>query len=121
MATLPSLSQVTEDENMKKRTIFNSNISYEPLYNNIYDLQPKITNDTDLQFTDREDDIFNTSIGTIMRNIANTIILILLDLTNVETYSSLQSFLRIFFIENRLLYFGMFIIFITVFIVLFTE
>ena len=121
MTTLPSLAQITNDENMRKRTIFKSNIQYEPLYNNIYDLQPKKTNDTDLQFTEREDNIFNLSLGQILINIANTIVLILLDLTNINNYDSVQGFLKIFFIQNRLLYFGIFIIFITLFIVIFTE
>jgi hypothetical protein len=117
----PSLEQVSDNPEEKKRTIFKSNISYEPLYNDIYTLNPKVTNDTDLQFTDKEDNIFNLNLSTILRNMANAILLVLVDLLDIENYNSLWSFLKIFAKENRLMYLGIFIMVLSIFQILFMK
>lgn len=61
-------------------------------------------------------DIFNLPLVIILINLANTIILVIIDIFKPESYRSLDSFLKMFLIENRLLYIGIFIILFTMFV-----
>jgi hypothetical protein len=60
--------------------------------------------------------IFNLPFLLILINLANTVILVIKDLFNPENYRSINSFLKIFLIENRLLYIGIFIIILSLFV-----
>ena len=64
-------------------------------------------------------DVFNLPLTLILQNVANSILLVLEDLFEPENYESPQAFLRIFLIENRLIYLGIFVIFLAFFIALF--
>lgn len=117
--TLPAYNDTINKKEDRKKKIFQSNIQYNPIYNNIYDLDPKIV-DTSGQTKKEEDvNIFNMTLVTILKNVANTLLLILIDLTNINNYSNIQNFLKIFIIENRLMYFGIFIIFLSIYILMF--
>jgi hypothetical protein len=65
--------------------------------------------------------IFDLPLYVIIQNIANTLLLILSDLTDYDNYSNLQNFLQIFLVENRLLYLGLFIIIIALFTAIFFK
>ena len=82
----------------------------------------------DKQFKEKEEDplellkfkdIFNLPLTIIMQNVANAILLVLEDLFEPDNYTSPKQFLKIFFIENRLVYLGIFVIFISIFLALF--
>ena len=64
-------------------------------------------------------DVFNLPITIIMQNIANAILLVLEDLFEPENYKTPKTFLRIFLVDNRLVYLGLFVIFLSMFLALF--
>ena len=64
-------------------------------------------------------DIFNLPLTIIIQNVANAILLVLEDLFEPENYKSPKQFLKIFLIENRLVYLGIFVIVIAIFLALF--
>ena len=104
------------DNNVQK--YYQSNIAYNPIYNNMYDIKPRIVEDTDKPKIESVS-IFNMTLGTIMKNIANAILLVIMDLTKWENYSSVKNFLRIFLIENRLMYLGIFVVVLALYILFF--
>ena len=104
------------DNNIQK--YYQSNIAYNPIYNNIYDLKPRIVEDTDKPKIESVS-IFNMTLGTIMKNIANAILLVIIDMTKWENYSSVNNFLRIFLIENRLMYLGIFVVILAIYTLFF--
>ena len=63
--------------------------------------------------------VFDLPLTIILQNVANTILLILEDLFEPENYKNPKTFLKIFFIENRMVYLGLFVIFLSFFIALF--
>lgn len=119
--TLPSYNDEINKKADRKKKIFQNNIQYNPIYNNIYDLDPKEVDISGESQREQEVNIFNMSLITILKNIANTLLLILIDLTNIENYSNLNNFLKIFIIENRLMYFGLFVILVSLYIILFFQ
>lgn len=64
-------------------------------------------------------DIFNLPLTIIIQNIANAILLVLEDLFEPESYTSPKRFLQIFLIENRLIYLGIFVTCMALFLALF--
>ena len=60
--------------------------------------------------------IFDLPLILILRNIANTLMAIISELTMRKTYSSVYSFLKIFVIDNRLMYMGMVLVFVSLFL-----
>ena len=64
-------------------------------------------------------DIFDLPLTIIMQNIANAILLVLEDLFEPENYTSPKKFLSIFLIDNRLVYLGLFVIVLAMFLALF--
>ena len=64
-------------------------------------------------------DIFNLPLTIIVQNVANAILLVLEDLFEPDTYKSPKAFLKIFLIENRLIYLGIFVIVMAAFLALF--
>lgn len=64
-------------------------------------------------------DIFNLPLTIIIQNVANAILLVLEDLFEPENYKNPKTFLKIFLIENRLIYLGIFVIFLSFFLALF--
>ena len=64
-------------------------------------------------------DVFNLPISIILQNIANALLLILDDILEPENYKSPKAFLKIFLIENRMIYLGLFVILLSFFIALF--
>lgn len=64
-------------------------------------------------------DIFNLPISIIIQNVANALLLVLEDLFEPENYTTPKNFLKIFLIENRLIYLGIFVIFLAFFLALF--
>lgn len=78
------------------------------------------------KYNERDDDrntvrfellnIFDLPLFVILTNIANTIMIIINDLTLVKTYSSVNSFVRVFIKDNRLLYLGILLIIFTLFL-----
>jgi hypothetical protein len=63
--------------------------------------------------------VFNLPLTIIIQNIANAILLVLDDLFEPENYKSPKTFLKIFLIENRLIYLGLFVILLAMFLALF--
>jgi len=110
MLSLPPFNSTVNSDEKKTKKIYQNNIQYNPIYNNIYDLEPKIVKKTDVVEENLKQDIFQLDIMTIIRNISDAILLILIDMTNLENYSKLNLFLNIFIKENRLIYVGIFII-----------
>jgi len=110
MLSLPPFNSTVNSDEKKTKKIYQNNIQYNPIYNNIYDLEPKIVKKTDVIEENLKQDIFQLDIMTIIRNISDAILLILIDMTNLENYSKLNLFLNIFIKENRLIYVGIFII-----------
>ena len=115
--SLPPYTGTDPEDGTKK--FYQSNISYNPLYNNIYDIKPILEQKP--QENERKVDIFEMSLITIMKNIANTLLLIIRDLTNVKNYSNMKNFISIFIIENRLVYVGIFVIFFSLYMMLFLS
>lgn len=64
-------------------------------------------------------DIFNLPLIIIIQNVANAILLVLEDLFEPDNYKSPKQFLKIFLIENRLVYLGIFVVGISIFLALF--
>ena len=64
-------------------------------------------------------DIFNLPLQIIIQNVANAILLVLEDLFEPDNYKSPKGFLKIFLIENRLVYLGIFVMGISIFLALF--
>lgn len=64
-------------------------------------------------------DVFNLPLNIIIQNIANVILLVIEDLFEPKNYTSPKIFLRIFLVENRLVYLGLFVIFLSMFLALF--
>jgi len=117
--SLPPFNSTVNSDEKKTKKIYQNNIQYNPIYNNIYDLEPKIVKKTDKVEEKLEKDIFDLDLITIIKNISDAILLILIDLTNLNHYSNLNIFLNIFFKENRLIYLGLFITIISIFFLLF--
>ena len=63
-------------------------------------------------------DIFDLDLMTIIKNISDAILLILIDLTDLNNYSRLSLFLNIFLKENRMIYLGIFVVIISLFCLL---
>ena len=63
--------------------------------------------------------VFDLPLSIILQNIANSFLLILDDLFEPDNYKSPNTFLKIFVIDNRLMYLGLFIIFFASFLALF--
>ena len=66
-----------------------------------------------------KESILDTPIRIILQNVANSLLLVISELTQAETYVSLNSVLNVFLKENRVLYIGLFIIFLSVFLSIF--
>jgi len=64
-------------------------------------------------------DIFHLPLTIILQNVANSVLLIIDDLFEPDNYKSPKEFLKIFLIENRLVYLGLFVIFLSIFMALF--
>ena len=111
--TLPPFNSTVNSDEKKTKKIYQNNIAYNPIYNNIYDLEPKIVKKTDVVEENLKQNIFQLDLMTIIRNISDAILLILIDLTNLKNYSKINLFLNIFFKENRLIYVGIFIVIIS--------
>ena len=63
--------------------------------------------------------VFDLPLTIIMQNVANAILLVLEDLFEPDNYKNPKTFLKIFFIENRMVYLGIFVIFLAFFLALF--
>jgi hypothetical protein len=116
--TLPPFNDLVNEKTDKRKKIFENNIQYNPIYNNIYNLEPRIVEDTS-EKKEENISIFNLPLSVIFKNIANTLLLILIDLTNVDSYSNMKNFLKVFMIDNRMLYLGIFIIILSIYLLLF--
>ena len=116
--TLPPYNDMIRDQSDGKKKIYQNNIQYEPIYNNIYDIEPRIVEDTSEKIEENIS-IFNLPLTVILKNIANTLLLILIDLTNVNSYSNMKNFLKVFMIDNRLQYFGIFVVMLSFYLLLF--
>jgi len=66
-----------------------------------------------------EKSLFDQPVKVLLQNIASSILLTLNDLTRGETYDSIDSILQVFLKENRILYIGMFLAVLAIFIFLF--
>jgi hypothetical protein len=117
--TLPPFNSIINSNEKKTKKIYQNNVQYNPIYNNIYDLQPKIIKKTDKVEEGLKKNIFDLDLMTIIKNISDAILLVLIDLTDLNNYSRLSLFLNIFFKENRLIYLGIFIIILSFFCLLF--
>ena len=60
-------------------------------------------------------DIVDLPLIVILRNIANTVMIIISELSMKSTYTSVNRFINVFFKGNRLMYVGILLIFITMF------
>ncbi len=89
------------------------------MYNQIFNLDPKLVDSLEPTAEEQTVNLFDMNLYTILQNMANTLLLVLRDLTNVENYSNLQNFIKIFVVENRLLYLGIFITIVSLYIMLF--
>jgi hypothetical protein len=116
---LPPYNDLVNPPETTFKKIYENNIQYEPIYNNIYNIKPRIIEETDEERKEENVSIMALPLETIFKNIANTLLLILIDLTKVKTWSNLTNFLSIFLIENRLLYFGIFVIILSLYFLLF--
>jgi hypothetical protein len=66
-----------------------------------------------------EKSLFDQPVKVLLQNIASSILLTLNDLTRGETYGSIDSILQVFLKDNRILYLGMFLAVLAIFIFLF--
>lgn len=119
--TLPPFNDTVNKDENKSKKIFQNNIQYNPIYNEIYNLEPKIVKKTDKIEKNLEKDIFDLKIMIILKNIADSILLVLIDITDVNNYENIYKFINIFIKENRLVYVGLFIILLSFSISLFNE
>jgi len=117
--TLPPWNDLVNEKTDRTKRIFQNNIQYNPLYNQIYNIEPRIVEDTGESKREVEVSIFQLPLSVILKNIANTLLLILIDLTNIDNYSNTKNFLKIFMIENRLMYLGLFVILFSIYVILF--
>ena len=116
--TFPNYND-TLNNDTKTKKIYQSNVQYEPVYNKIYDIEPKIVNISGETIKEENVNLFDMTLSTILKNIANTLLLILMDLTNIDNYSNVKNFIKIFLIENRLMYFGIFVVLMSFYLLLF--
>lgn len=119
--TLPSFNTTVNKDENKAKKIFQNNIQYNPIYNEIYNLEPKIVKKTDKLEKEMEKDIFDLQLVVILKNIADAVLLVIIDLADLSNYESIYKFVRIFIKENRLIYFGLFVIILSLVISLFNE
>lgn len=119
--TLPPFNSTVNQDEDKAKKIFQNNIQYNPIYNEIYNLEPKIVKKTDKIEKEMEKNIFDLKLTVILKNIADAVLLVIIDLTNLDNYKSIISFANIFIKENRLIYFGLFVIILSLVISLFNE
>lgn len=117
--TLPPFQDTVNNKEDRKKKIFQNNITYEPIYGTLYDTDPKIVDVSGEKKREENVSIFDLPLSVILKNIANTLLLILIDLTNFENYSNMKNFLKIFMVENRLMYLGIFVILIAIYVMLF--
>ena len=117
--TLPAFNDIVNDKMDRKKKIFQNNIQYNPLYNNIYNLDPKEVDVSGEKSREQDVSIFQMPLSVILKNIANALLLIIIDLTNVNNYSNIKNFLKIFMIENRLMYLGIFVVLFSIYVMLF--
>ena len=112
---LPSFNDLVKSENL----VYQTNVQYEPVYNKIFDIKPKKL----VEEEEREKNIsvFDLTLTMILKNIANSILLFILDLVRPSTYTSFNNFTSIFFKENRLMYLGIFVVILAIFILIFTK
>ena len=89
------------------------------MYNNIYNIDPKEVDVSGEKSREQDVSIFQMPLSVILKNIANTLLLIIIDLTNVNNYSNIKNFLKIFMIENRLMYLGIFVVLFSIYVMLF--
>jgi hypothetical protein len=66
-----------------------------------------------------EKSLFDLPVKVLLQNIASSILLTLNDITRGETYDSIDSISQVFLKENRILYLGMFLAVLAIFIFLF--
>lgn len=119
--TLPPFNKTVNNDEKKTKKIFQNNIQYNPIYNDIYNLEPKIEKRTDKTEKKLEKDIFDLSLIVILKNIADSVLLVIIDLSDLDNYTSIYKFINIFIKQNRLIYFGLFIIILSLVISLFNE
>lgn len=65
--------------------------------------------------------IFDLPLIVILKNIANTIMAIISELSMEKSYNSVYSFMKVFMIDNRLMYVGIIIVFLSLFIAFFFD
>jgi len=125
--TLPPYQSIIDDEDKykHKRRIYPSTIQYEPIFGvdgraSIYSTDPRYVYQV-IDDTDQNKTVFNLPLGMVLRNVANSILLTMNDLIKKDTWSSIDNFMSAFMISNRLLYLGMFITLISVFIIIFKS
>lgn len=119
--TLPAFNRTVNPDEKKSKKIFQNNIQYNPIYNEIYNLEPKIVKKTDEIEKKLEKDIFDLSLIVILKNIADSVLLVIIDLADLNNYGSIYKFVNIFIKQNRLIYFGLFVIILSLTISLFNE
>jgi len=119
--TLPRFNDTVNSKESKTKKIFQNNIQYNPIYNEIYNLEPKIVKKTDAIEKDLEKNIFDLNLLTILKNIADSILLIIIDLSNFKNYQNIFLFMNIFLKENRMIYFGLFLVILSFTMSLFNE
>ena len=119
--TLPPYNDTVNSKESKTKKIFQNNIQYNPIYNEIYNLEPKIVKKTDAIEKDLEKNIFDLNLLTILKNIADSILLIIIDLSNFKNYQNIFLFMNIFLKENRMIYFGLFLVILSFTMSLFNE
>jgi len=119
--TLPAFNDTVNSKESKTKKIFQNNIQYNPIYNEIYNLEPKIVKKTDAIEKDLEKNIFDLNLLTILKNIADSILLIIIDLSNFKNYQNIFLFMNIFLRENRMIYFGLFLVILSFTMSLFNE
>ena len=112
---LPSFNDLVKGENK----VYQSNIQYNPIYNNVYDIDPKTLKVE--EEIEKNISIFDLTLLMILKNIANSILLLMLDLVTPSTYRSVDNFVSIFYKDSRLMYLGIFVIVLAIFIILFKK
>jgi hypothetical protein len=115
---LPPFNDMVNNEMNRKKKYIHSTVQYEPVYNTIYDTKMK---EYDTLRTNIKEDvsIFDMTLFTIFQNIANSLLIIIIDLLNIDNYTDTKTFLSIFIKQNRLIYFGIFLTLVSIYIILF--
>jgi len=72
-----------------------------------------------LDDTKQQKGFFNMPLNKILQNIASSILLTLQDLTMLKTFTDINAYKKIILKDNRILYLGIFITLLSVFIHLF--